>query len=51
MKLLLVLVVLLLMFGGGGYYFGGAIVGASGLGLILLLCALVACTGDVRTKS
>ena len=51
MKLLFVLVALLLLFGGGGYYLGGPIIGSTGLGLILLLCAFVACTGEVRSKS
>jgi len=51
MNLLFVLVVLLLLFGGGGFYFGGSIVGGTGLGLILLLCVMVACTGNVRKKN
>jgi len=41
MNILLILVVLLLLVGGGGFYFGGPVIGASGLGLILLICLII----------
>jgi uncharacterized membrane protein YccC len=51
MNVLLLLVVLLLLFGGGGFYFGGPVIGSSGLGLILAICAVVYLLGGFRTKS
>ena len=51
MNLLLLVIVLLLLFGGGGFYFGGPAIGGGGLGLVLLICAIVYLMGGFRTKS
>jgi hypothetical protein len=51
MNLLMVLLVLLLLFGGGGFYFGGPVIGASGIGLLLLTCLIVYVLGGFRTKT
>jgi len=51
MNLLVIMLVMLLLFGGGGFYAGGPAIGASVLGLMLLLCFFVYLLGGFRTRS
>ena len=50
MNPLLLIIILLLLFGGGGFYIGGPAIGGSGLGLILLICAIVYLFGGFRSR-
>ena len=47
MNILVLMFVLLLLFGGGGFYVGGPVIGASGLGLMLVLCLVVYSSGRI----
>jgi hypothetical protein len=50
MNLLLLIIVLILLFGGGGLYIGGPVYAGSGLGLILLILAIVWLCGGLRFR-
>lgn len=50
MNNLLIIIILLLLLGGGGFYFGGPVYGGSGLGLVLLVCIIIALMGGFRTR-
>ncbi len=51
MNTLLLIVVLLILLGGGGFYFGGPVIGGSGLGLVLLICLIMALTGGFDRRN
>jgi hypothetical protein len=50
MNNLIIIIILLLLLGGGGFYFGGPVYGGSGLGLVLLVCIIIALMGGFRTR-
>ena len=51
MNLLVLTLVLLLLFGAGGFYLGGPVIGAEGIGLGMLIGAIIYWMGGFRAKA